>query len=471
MKTSKITLILFLALTFSKFSHAQDCNVWLDNMAMEIENNNTEEAVKAMKWFVNCKGNELGLENPVIKSLDKIVYISKFENGYAVCRLGNGLFAITNDDFTDIKTLDENYSDVRPFSEGRALVKIGSYITFVDYLGNETVAHKYNNAFDYSNGVAPVQNILNGVGLIDLNGNEIVPLGTYDRISKFSDGLSQIVEKDRFGYINNKGEIVIPPKYKRASFFSEGLAVVGKNYNSIGFIDTTGKEVIPFNYDDFRAPGFSEGLAAVRKGLDGWGFIDKNGNTVIPFQYDGAESFQNGFAEVNKRVGKRAFKSGFVNKEGREIAPPKYDEVKYFSEERAAVKLNGKWGYIDTEGTEIIPVKYDYAYTEFAKGNHETVYDFKEGFAPVKLNGKFGFVDKTGNEITSIKYDNISEFSEERAAVESNGKLGFIDPSGNEIIPLIYDKAYNFSKGMALVNLDGSWRYIDKQGKKVRDAN
>jgi len=73
MKTTKLTLIIFLAFIFSKLVQAQDCNVWLDNMATEVESGNTGEAVKAMKWFVNCKGNELGLETPLSKTWKPLV--------------------------------------------------------------------------------------------------------------------------------------------------------------------------------------------------------------------------------------------------------------------------------------------------------------------------------------------------------------------------------------------------------------
>ncbi|MFM8430606.1 MAG: WG repeat-containing protein, partial [Holophagaceae bacterium] len=48
-----------------------------------------------------------------------------------------------------------------------------------------------------------------------------------------------------------------------------------------GFVDETGKEVIPLKYD--KAQFFSDGLARVR--LDGkWGYIDKQGRN-IPEEY------------------------------------------------------------------------------------------------------------------------------------------------------------------------------------------
>jgi serine/threonine protein kinase len=209
-------------------------------------------------------------------------------------------------------------------------------------------------------------------------------------------------------------------KYDNVRFFSDGLAAVklnGMAYGKWGFIDKTGKEVIPFKYDD--AWRFSEGLAAVK--LNGkWGFIDKTGKKVIPSKYGGAWRFSEGLA---------------------------------------AVKLNGKWGFIDKTGKKVIPSKYDYAL------------NFSEGLALVELNGKWGFIDKTGNEVIPLKYDGAWSFSEGLAAVELNGKWGFIDKTGTEAIPFKYDHAWSFFGGFACVNLmNGEEFYIDKTGKQITES-
>ena len=62
------------------------------------------------------------------------------------------------------------------------------------------------------------------------------------------------------------------------SGFDEGLGLV-QTESGYGFIDTTGKMVIPPKYLEVKP--FYEGLAAVRVG-DKWGFIDRSGELVIP---------------------------------------------------------------------------------------------------------------------------------------------------------------------------------------------
>ena len=62
--------------------------------------------------------------------------------------------------------------------------------------------------------------------------------------------------------------------YDFAGDFSEGLAEVKLN-GKYGFIDKTGKEIIPIKFD--YTSGFKNGRAGVK--LEGkWGYIDKQGN-------------------------------------------------------------------------------------------------------------------------------------------------------------------------------------------------
>ena len=108
-------------------------------------------------------------------------------------------------------------------------------------------------------------------------------------------------------------------KYESTYCFPDGLALVELN-GKCGFVDKSGKEVIPCVYD--FAWGFSDGLARVW--LNGkWGFIDKSGKQVIPCVYDDAWEFSDGLARV---------------------------------------WLNGKWGFIDKNGKEVIPCVYDNVY-------------------------------------------------------------------------------------------------------------
>ena len=270
------------------------------------------------------------------------------------------------------------------------------------------------------------------------------------------DELESFRENRRCGFkLKNTGEVVIPAKYTKSNFwFSEGLVGV-KSRGLWGYIDKTGKEIIPLKYDN--AGDFSEGLACVQIDYR-YGFIDKEGNEVISLMYDEAYSFSEGLACV-----KLNGKWGCIDKTGKEVVPLKYDEIEYFAEDLAKVKLNGKCGYVDKTYKEVLSLMDDDADS------------FSEGLASVKLNGKWGYVDKTGKVVISLKYDVAWSFREGLAMVNMGqkrthicgGKYGFIDKTGKEIIPLKYDCARPFSEGLANVGLNGKFGFIDKEGNEV----
>ena len=87
---------------------------------------------------------------------------------------------------------------------------------------------------------------------------------------------------------------------------------------------------------------------------DKYGYIDKTGREVIPCKYDDANDFREGLAKVQK-----SGKYGFIDKTGREVIPCKYDEAYATSEGQALAKKSGKWGAIDKTGREVVPFIFD----------------------------------------------------------------------------------------------------------------
>lgn len=114
-------------------------------------------------------------------------------------------------------------------------------------------------------------------GLKDKDGNIVVP-ARYTFIGRFNEGMAAVnilgnvyertawgeprVRGGKWGYINERGEEIIPLEYEDAWPFFEGLAVA-KLKGKFGFIDKSGKEVIPFIYDGVYDYGFQKGKARV----------------------------------------------------------------------------------------------------------------------------------------------------------------------------------------------------------------
>ena len=295
----------------------------------------------------------------------------------------------------------------------------------------------------------------------------------YNNTFEFSDEFATVSTKDsekkRYGFINKKGEEIIPAKYDFAYSFSEGLAaiLIGNFLDGYwGFIDKTGKEVIPSKYIEVRS--FSEELASVKVGnsqVGKWGFIDKTGKEVISIKYDSALSFSEGLAAVKLS---NSDKWGFIDKTGKEIIPAKYANVLSFSQGLAPIQIDNsdtsRWGFIDKTGKIVITAKYTF------------VAEFSEGLARITVgtypNIKFGFIDKTGKEIIPAKYDTAFTFSQGLAYVTITGKAGFIDKSGKEVIPIKYDNVWSFAfqkEGFYGVILNGKKGFVDIYGNEYFD--
>lgn len=103
----------------------------------------------------------------------------------------------------------------------------------------------------------------------------------WKEIREYNEGLAGVKNADgRWGYIDMTGKLVIPCQWKKALFFSEGLAGVQDDNEKWGFIDKTGKVVLPFEWSNVQ--WFKNGRVRVQTVLGGgWHDIDKNGNKVI----------------------------------------------------------------------------------------------------------------------------------------------------------------------------------------------
>ena len=176
------------------------------------------------------------------------------------------------------------------------------------------------------------------------------------------------------------------------------------------------------------------------------------GSIAIKFKYDEVNRFSENMAAV-----KINGKWGFINEYGNEVIKPEYDAVDYFRNGLARVKLNKSWGFINKEGKIVIPIKYKF------------VSLFNEGLACAGGSGEGGYIDMSGNEIIPFKsYSNIGTFSRGLANVILDGRGGFINKSGKVVIPLKYDDVGGFSgSNIAPVKLNGKWGCIDFSGNEV----
>lgn len=199
------------------------------------------------------------------------------------------------------------YDVLRNFSEGMAAVKKYGKWGFIDIDGNLKVPCIYNKVLAFNEGLAAVEK--DGKwGFINKKGEVVVPI-MYRDVSPFKNGFAYVTKnypwENGWGFINKQGQGITPFKYNvyyygeepdlTRHYFSEGMAVVEKN-GKYGYVNTKGEEVIPCIYDE--ADVFAQGVAVVLISYDSYyveeyeeqyfehyryyyGYIDKNGKTTF----------------------------------------------------------------------------------------------------------------------------------------------------------------------------------------------
>lgn len=111
-----------------------------------------------------------------------------------------------------------------------------------------------------------------------------------------NDSLGVFCTDKKRGYYNSyTGKIVIPAQYRRAWVFSEGLAAVQKN-GMIGFINRKGDVMIPFRYPYHGNPlssfVFENGHCIVADTTGKCGVINRKGEWIIQPKYDNIDAYE-----------------------------------------------------------------------------------------------------------------------------------------------------------------------------------
>lgn len=254
--------------------------------------------------------------------------------------------------------------------------------------------------------------------------------------------------------------------------FAGGLAKV-RLKGKVGFIDKTGRLVIPARFSD--AGRFSEGLAPFESSKGKWGFIDSRGRISIPAKFDWAISFHGGLALV--QVGNRW---GYINHTGKVVIEPKFEEASSFSEGFAVVgyydsnyvwtshkRPNGKWvrRFIDKTGNWAIDRSFDLISRNFDGGM--AIVSENIGYSAGVVSKDF-IIDKDGRKLWELRSPSIHWFSEDAIVVEverkPNGRslYNYRDRTGKLLCDSNFEQAGDFSEGVASVRVVEQYGFINK---------
>ena len=235
----------------------------------------------------------------------------------------------------------------------------------------------------------------------------------------YSDGLLAVMIKDKWGFMDTGGKIVVPLKYDHVTEFNNGHGIA-KSGDQFFIVDRNGNEtpVESKFIDDIKQ--FAENLAPFSSKKERWGFMNTSGKINILPQFLSVGYFVNGkaWARSSNKL------CGFINDKGEWIINPEYNEMKDFDNESglARGKKGESWLYINEQGQE------------FTFTLSEIYDDFHEGLARGRQGELFGFYNNKGEWVIEPQFEGSRDFKNGYAGVKSGGLWGLIDKKGKWII-------------------------------------
>lgn len=260
--------------------------------------------------FLDNKG-EIVASNIKIKPNDRYMVDYSFYKGVAYdYNPETKLYRLINDKGEGLT--DYKYKTIKPFvTDNTWVVSEDEEIKFINLKGEEIASmgeeflEKFNLSSDtkimlnvlsdyqkkaesvYHEGLRPITNPeTKKIGFIDYDNNFIIQ-ANYNKTSKMSEGLVAVSNDNyKWGYINNQGETVIPFNYSiQPGDFSNDRALVRTKDAFYGYIDKEGNLIIEPKYK--YATDFYKGFALVKQDrLTSTLLIDKEGNVNQEFELD-----------------------------------------------------------------------------------------------------------------------------------------------------------------------------------------
>ncbi|WP_159021573.1 WG repeat-containing protein [Formosa sp. L2A11] len=365
------------------------------------------------------------------------------------------------------------YDELGDFSNGYAIVKNGSKVSFIDSLGQNIDIGDFKlkkesgsryvkmqkNGFyviqeDYKN--EGVKNVAGEVVIEPKDNKIIVKNDLFLKLDSRDSWALKKGEKLETEVINEKGEAVftLPGNYKFAINPISNNIMAISNLKSpvlykLVFLDT--KEETEYIYNEVVKPD-DDGLIRATKfieseGKNKWGFIDEKGKIVIDFNYTNAPGpFNNGLAVVQSTDKK----FGYIDKANNVAIDVEYINAYNFENNRAVVriyviksvdgKINNGYRVIDNTGK----ILYDLgAFKPYSVPSDYYNHSLIEGgtimvlTSPNSLNKSILNLD-TG-EITKTDFTYIGKFNSGLARVrlrDENKKYiyGYINTKGELVM-------------------------------------
>ncbi|RMG80654.1 MAG: WG repeat-containing protein, partial [Bacteroidetes bacterium] len=354
----------------------------------------------------------------------------------------------------------EGVESVGRFKNGLCWIKIAKWYGYMNGRGEVVIKPQFTRAFDFQNGVARCV-FERKTGLIDTLGNWVLPPKQFEVIYPFDEnGVAEVREhfKKERGLINQKGALIVPVKYRKIIPSKEGYYKITDG-NYWGLVDAKGREILPVKYTDMTDIG--DGLTGVRlPGMYRWFFVNTQNKRAFKGDFEIAESFQNGFAYVQKNEFDPETHY-FIDSKGHPFSPPN-GEMQFVSE--------GIFGmYSDKVGRGMRPPQYfftDQNGFNLFNQTFEKIEPFRFGRAPVRLNNRWGMISSRGLFLIPPKFPKITIVEPDLIYTRPGLLFGLANRKGDILIEPRYDLLEDMGGGIIRLErgeavgywqTDGTW--------------
>lgn len=342
-------------------------------------------------------------------------------------------------------------------------------------------------------------------GYVNQSGIEVIPT-IYRNLVQLNDSIFHCQVDFKVGLINNKNEFILPAIYKDAFTLNNGFIVIVDQSWKKALSNKTGNLITNFKYDEIE--NFQNGLAKVVIGEDyntqKMGWIDLTGKEIIPVIYSvkGTLTFSNEYLfynEIKSEFGLSTsgeYKNvGYIDKSKDQITElslgnylfMNYKNGYFFAYNRlnSEVLIMNKLGKVLTKQNNNYSIDYgdsrfEYSDTDSSSFIKISSHNKYKPLTAKKIDGQYysyGIIDFISNTIiVPPVYHGINKFHDGIANVyysvkdnnlHPNGIHGGVDIYGKQVIPMMYDKMSYFKNGLAFVRLQGKCGMINKKNKII----
>jgi hypothetical protein len=375
---------------------------------------------------------------------ERYLWATAYFEAFVAKRAGKPILVAANGQETDLSLYDAYlYEGGKPYCK---VMKNKRWGTVDVHTSTILLPMQYDSVLSMRGSVAIVRE-KDWLGMVNKRGGVIVPF-EYKSIEYPTNGLSLVGKPKnngemQYGWVNtedeNAGKVVISCKYESAKDFDKGMAAV-QNGGEWGCIDNKGETVIPFKYKSISR--IEADWMIVRDKEDSLGVIDMDNKVIAPCSYETILSADGDYVKFEKNDS-----IGMLNQYGRQIIPPVYKRLyKFTTAHIAAINQQGMYGLINIKNDTLLPFIYKDIDVYITRAPKKIIY--------IQLRNKDNTYTVCTPDLKPILegaslVSNVfceNSIDENRIVIQKNGKSGIMTFAGDWIVAL--QDSVQFYEGM-----------------------